>query len=747
MKKIYAFIWLLLFLINSNTLTAQENDHKVFKESLEELMTLPVAKSLFDVKITTASLNEELSGQALAMTRVITAEQIRLRNYQSLKDVLMDLPGFKVDDLSNDNSYNTITTRGIVGQEKFIILLDGVRISSPTNEVMPIAENYPVHFAKQIEVVYGSASALYGADALTGVINIITKTPNKNFALALAPSIGSYGMYNGDLFVHKKFGKASLTLAGKYFQEQLPNLIERQENDPSFDLSGYSSGTFNTLFGAMTPTAPVSPELKTPRQAYAMFGSLKIEDFQFNLFYNYERHSSSVQLTPNNAIYNQDVFYGQRILMGSINYSKTLRNVSLSSSIMGSMYEVDPQSNFRNAFVGLAYGYKYALGNEFKVNQTVNWQINRKLNIIGGLTSEFFNSIPKTADLSKPVDTRQSIQGTITGTDLTAEFFQLSYANLGGFVQLQYLPNPMLSFTVGSRYDYNSRFGATLNPRLGIVVQPSKKLSFRVMYGSSFLAPSPLRTFEHYGSFFSTDNGQTYQSFFWHLPNPDLKPIQAKNLDIGGRYFISKALSININGYYTWLSDLFNSKSDAAHTNIYNGKFLGWDVGFIEVPVNEGKQENYGGSIQLDYRKELKNSKINVYLALSYVDGKVDVQGDGNKVEIELIAPIQLKAGIDFTYRKLSVSPRVVWVDHQRFNAFDANDATKRQTIAGHTLLNATVRYKFYKESDVFISVYNALNQKYRIANFSGNKDNPSHAFSGAPQLPLRIQGGVMIKL
>ncbi|WP_299453073.1 TonB-dependent siderophore receptor [uncultured Microscilla sp.] len=746
MRQICALLCSLLLLASNDQLLAQDPDN-LFKESLEELMKQPVAKSLFDVKITTASLNEELSGKALAMTRVITAEQIRLRNYQSLRDVLMDLPDFKVDDINDENSFNTFITRGIVGQEKFVILLDGVRISSPTNERMPIAENYPVYFAKQIEIVYGSASALYGADAVAGVINIITKTSAKNFEVEFAPSMGNYNTYNGDLFLYKKIGKASLTLAGKYFQEQTPDLNERTTDDPVFDLSGYNTGTFNTVFGTITPTVPVSPTLEAPRKAYAVFGSLKMEDFQFNMFYNYLQHSSSIQVTPNNSIYNKDVLYGQGVLMSSINYTKKLRNLRLSSSLMGSIYEMDPRTNFRNVFVGMATGYKYALGNEIKLNQTVNWQINRNLNVVGGFTFEFFNSIPKTADLSDPINPRQGIQGTITGTDLPAEFFQVNYSNIGGFAQIQYAPNQVFSFTLGSRYDNNSRFGTTLNPRMGVVVQASKKLALRLMYGSSFLAPSPLRTFEHYGSFFSNDGGQTYQSFFWHLPNPDLKPIQAKNLDFGARYFITDAFSVSINSYYTWLTDLFNDKSDADHTNIYNGQFLGWNVDFIEVPVNEGQQQNYGGSLQLDYRKEMKNTKLNAYFIVSYVDGRVDVLGDGNKAEIELVAPWQIKTGIDFSYKSFSVSPRLVWVGEQRMNAFQADNPTKRQTLDGYALLNVSLRYQLYKKSGIFINVFNALNQKYRVSNFSGNKDNPSHAFFGAPQLPLRIQGGLQVNL
>ncbi|HAS43850.1 MAG TPA: hypothetical protein DCS93_25435 [Microscillaceae bacterium] len=750
MKRIYTLVYVALLLATTQNLLGQnqkDNDKTlVFKESLEELMRLPVAKSLFDVKITTASLNEELSGQALAMTRVITAEQIRVRGYQSLKDVLQDLPDFKVDELIDEQTYNAITTRGIVGQEKFIILLDGVRISSPTNETMPIVENYPVNFAKQIEVVYGSASAIYGADALSGVINIITKKPNKDFTLEFAPSVGSYGLYSGDLFVHKKMGKASLTIAGKYFQEQQPDMSQIYPDEPGFDMTGHQTGVFNTIFGPQTALTPVNPDFSSPRQAYAIYGSLAIEDFQLNLFTNYARHSTSINATTSNAVYNDDVFYGQSILMSSLNYSKKLRNVSFSSSIMGSIYELDPRSNYRNTFVGMGTGYKYAIGNEIKINQVVNWQFNRQLNLIGGFTLEFFSSTPKSADLVNPIDKRQSVEGQIAGTDLDAEFFQVNYNNLGGFIQLQYTPTPSLNFTVGNRYDYNTRFGSTFNPRLGIVVQPSPKLTLKAMYGSSFLAPSPLRTFEHYGTFFSNDGGQTYQSFFWHLPNPDLKPIRSQNLEAGVRYFISEAFSINLHGYYLWLSDLINNKPD--NGNIYNNTFLGWPVDFIEVPVNEGSQINYGGTLQLDYRKTFKTIQFNSYLAFSYVDGRVDILGNGEKVEIGLISPLQLKTGIDITWnKKLSFSPRLVWLNTQRLNSFAQENPGKRQTLNGYALLNLSFRYQFLPSSAAFLNIYNALNQRYRASNFFADRDNITHVFFGAPQLPIRIQGGLQLTL
>ncbi|HEY4875863.1 MAG TPA: TonB-dependent receptor plug domain-containing protein, partial [Puia sp.] len=183
-------------------------------------------KDLLNVKITTASKTSQESDKAAATVIVITAEQIKIRGYQSLLDVLQDLPDMKVDDKLYTLALNNFTMRGIPGQDKFILLLDGVRISSPTNEAMPIFENYPVNLAQQIEVVYGPGSALYGADAVSGVINIITKKDlsRKNILIDASSAVGTYGQTNNTIFMAKKLSdNSNLVISGQYFYDQQPD--------------------------------------------------------------------------------------------------------------------------------------------------------------------------------------------------------------------------------------------------------------------------------------------------------------------------------------------------------------------------------------------------------------------------------------------------------------------------------------------------------------------------------------------
>src|SRR5579859_2040206 len=202
-------------------------------------------RDLLNVKITTASKTSQDQEMAPATVIVISREQIRSRGYQSLLDLLYDLPEMKVDDKVRSHLDNNFVMRGTPGQEKFVILLDGVRISSPTNETMPIIENYPVYLAEQVEIVIGPASALYGADAASGVINIITrKASSRKSILVDASSVaGLYGYTNNTLFVAQKLNeKAGLVIGGQYCYNQGADYTKIYKDDPLLSTAGYATG-------------------------------------------------------------------------------------------------------------------------------------------------------------------------------------------------------------------------------------------------------------------------------------------------------------------------------------------------------------------------------------------------------------------------------------------------------------------------------------------------------------------------
>ena len=73
--------------------------------------------------------------------------------------------------------------RGVPGNNKLVILVNGMRVNPPGGENIPLRSDFSVRNAEQIEVIYGSGSTLYGGDAVSAVINIITRKPSDHAGL------------------------------------------------------------------------------------------------------------------------------------------------------------------------------------------------------------------------------------------------------------------------------------------------------------------------------------------------------------------------------------------------------------------------------------------------------------------------------------------------------------------------------------------------------------------------------------
>lgn len=721
-------------------------------------------EQLLNVKIVTASKNLIEAGQAPATVLVISEEQIRVRGYRSLLDVIADLPDFKIDNNSFSENYNQVTVRGIQGQQKFVIMLDGMRISAPANESLPVFHNYPVNLAKQIEIIYGPASALYGADALSGIINIITKrsefTP---FKTDVFYSVGDNGYHNGTLFASKRLKKdAALTLSAQYFYDGGLDFKKMAAADTLLDFTSHQTGTFNTIFGPITPSQPVENKISAPLTAYNVYAGVKVDNFEFSFFRNYSQNSSAIANNPNNAVYNKDVFYGRGVNLLSSRYTKEFNKVTLTATIASSQYKVNPKSNYRNLYTGMDRAFKYGYSSMTRGEVQMDWRIGERSSIIGGGVYETFYSLPESADLQDPVEDNRSIEGVLINSKtyyqpegIEAKMFSIRYDNVGGYLQLQKRIGGQLTSTLGARYDYNSRFGSTFNPRLGMVWNPVKKATVKAMFGTAYLAPTPGDAYSYYGSFYSLDSGRTYRSNFFHLPNPNLKPMKSSNFELSLATYLGKSLHATLVGYITNVDNLVGYAADEGNTNMYNGKFLGWDVDYIEVYVNQGHQRINGGSLRLEYNQSIKKGSIKTYAYLSYVDGvekitRLDSNGAAQHylAELEYISNWMLKSGVDLSLHNFSVSPRVIWMSHQHVAGFeDPDNPKRRQEIDGYTLLNVSLGYKFGKTT-LHVNVLNALNQEYRSPGPNMDLQNSNTSlFYGNPQEARRFILGLRVAL
>ncbi|HXO27676.1 MAG TPA: TonB-dependent receptor plug domain-containing protein, partial [Thermoanaerobaculia bacterium] len=161
------------------------------------------------VQVTSVSKSSESLREAPATVVVVTADEIERRGYLDLEQVLHDLPGFDIS-RTGDLVYSSIFQRGFRAQGRNLLLLDGVEQNDISSNAAQLSRQYALSNIDRVEVVYGPASTMYGANAFTGVINIITKEPetlipeDKRLGFTVQAAAGG---------LHTRY--ADLTAAGK----------------------------------------------------------------------------------------------------------------------------------------------------------------------------------------------------------------------------------------------------------------------------------------------------------------------------------------------------------------------------------------------------------------------------------------------------------------------------------------------------------------------------------------------------
>jgi iron complex outermembrane receptor protein len=388
--------------------------------------------------------------------------------------------------------------------------------------------------------------------------------------------------------------------------------------------------------------------------------------------------------------------------------------------------------------------FKYAYGTMTKVEQQLSWQPAPSMVMTVGGTLERIFSIPQGADLNAPVASHDE-PGTIYNTDIVDELIKLRYSNSGGYAQMQYTPRRRVTLTLGARGDYNSRYGGTFNPRLGLVGQPTDGTTVKVLYGTAFLAPSPYQAYSHYGSFTSTDGGRTYTSGYWHLPNPDLEPqrkqtVEANVLQMLGRNFqFSGAL------FYSRFSNLIQTYGP---DGTVGGSYLGWPVDYIDYTVNEGHAVAYGTTLGFDYLRSFGAARrFEARAAASFVDGRRSARdGTGEtSVPTGAMAPIQVRFGADVDWDGWRVAPRLSLVGAQRVLATaEAPGPPERRTLPGFATLDVNVRRDLFKTVNAFVTIENAFDRRYR--NINPYAYTNTQELIGAPQNPRRISVGLSLR-
>ncbi len=139
--------------------------------------------------VVTATRTPQPASALLNDVTVITREQIAQAGQSSLLEILQAVPGVEITANSGLGSMGSIMLRG-ANSNHTLILLDGMRLGSATVGLTAI-EHIPADLIERIEILPGGASALYGADAVGGVIQIFTKSGKGAPRLNISAGLGS----------------------------------------------------------------------------------------------------------------------------------------------------------------------------------------------------------------------------------------------------------------------------------------------------------------------------------------------------------------------------------------------------------------------------------------------------------------------------------------------------------------------------------------------------------------------------
>lgn len=678
-----SFLGLVFFVIIfycSPYLLPAQNDSLIKLDQLNRLSL----EELMNIEVVTASGVKQKIREAPSTMRVITSQEIQERGYEQLDDVLRDIAGVDLIRFYGRTS-SFITFRGMQGDEnrRMLFMIDGIVENNILGDFAMAGPAYSLHNVERIEIIWGPGSALYGANAFSAVINIITKKGNETKGVHFQKAFGSYNTSEENLMLGVKKSNIDLALSGSLFNTDGPYFSSRHpqysnsyvKNAYSFNGSiGYATEKTKTTLGARAYQTPcgwgeplASPTilLGLPSQGNQNSGNggMLHSDFIGSTpsFAETFSHTAFLQseftLKPKLTLFARVQYRETGLTEKSYFYNNTPGKKIISKA---------PAAYSANR-VGaeLSANYSPTEHHQFSVGMQI-YQDNLERGFRETITDNSFDTI-----------------ANIPFTNLKATFKPRTYTiqnNVG--IYLQYVFNTSLlnktSFTFGGRYDHNSIYGETINPRAGIINQPNDKFTFKLLYGTAYRAPT---NFELYTV---TPGGR--------IPNVDLKPEKIQTYEANIIYVPLKILSVQVNLFANQLRDVI--------------------VHDVPLVISTTQNQNIGtASIKgLEAKMDIISSKLySAFLNFTYQQG---TENDGiTKSAIPNIASVKGNFGLSFYVAEFfSINIIENWVGDRSLAL--TNPVGK---VDGYFSTNLTLstRKLFNNRVSASISIRNLLNQKY----------------------------------
>jgi len=302
-------------------------------------------------KITvTANKFEQSINDVLASINVIERAEIEASNVRDLPTLLSTRVGFQVNPNGGFGQNTGVSLRG-TGSGDTLILIDGVRTGSATLGQKAL-NNVPLNSIERIEIIKGSRAAVYGSDALAGVINIITRESDN---LSLSATFGS----------------------DSYQNYQVAGSVKSDDITTAFNAGFEKTDNFDVLQGV----APDEDGYENKNLGFKVnYTDAHYGDFKLLGQYSegYADYDSS--FSPADSTIERDDFKNYQLSAGwSKNYTNQTHSIDLALSTDDSDntyvdFSVGPTtSTFITKRTQIDYNGQYLLSNELNISGGVNW--------------------------------------------------------------------------------------------------------------------------------------------------------------------------------------------------------------------------------------------------------------------------------------------------------------------------------------------------------------------------------------
>ncbi len=600
--------------------------------------------------VVTGSRTEKLLSDAPVATDVIGREAVRDSGAPNLEAILETLPGVQLERRANGTG---LQLQGL-NPEHVLLLIDGERVAGKTRDQFDVGQ-FDLENVERVEIVRGAASALYGADAMGGVVNIITREGKKPLTSSARATYGQLNQVDLIGNVGTRQGKLSLNVSGGLHRADAFDL------DPS-DEAPNGNPTSGDGFTSWNVAARADYEAD--------------EDTNAGLRVRYR----TSDVNGLNAI------VGTR---GIIDRNERIERLTVSG---GPVLKLPNAAKLRVSVVHSRYRQQIVQdqigtrdGDSSEDNRQVSNQATVQYDRLFG--DQHFVSIGvEGLHEQQDVEFTQGLQDRRRG----AIYVQDEWTILEDAERLVVIPS--------LRYDADSQFGGRPSPRLAARFDPFRELTLRASYGWGFRPP----TFENLYLVF-VNPGSNYRI----NGNPDLVPEVSQGVNIDATYRYDD-LVFTAAGFFNAVDNLITTLRFDSNEPAPCGPTLNPNRLSQFCYSNVADAQTMGVSLGVGYRYE-RYLEANTSLDLLRTKGSFPTD---EVVEHELPGRPNVRATLRVTGRvpdwgtKLVVraayeGPAELFADFD----LDGNDDTR----PAFALLDLRVAQDLFEYAEAFVGVENLL--------------------------------------